>query len=191
MFSCGRAKTIRIRQRILRKYREVRKNTHYCVGHGKALDFLSISLRDAVPIMHTREERLFFFSSPYCFCEGKLFSEVNLWHLTALSSLWLLAHKAFKESSTFLGWLLWISLRPVIPILLSFFLFFFSTVRLQVVFGLPLLLFPSGAQVIAVLQSLFWSVISICPILSHLLIYAVSPFYSESNQSGQSGLNWP
>ena len=72
----------------------------------------------------------------------------------------------------------------------AFFLsFFFSTVRLQLVFGLPLLLFPSGAQVIAVLQSLFWSVISICPILSHLLIYAVSPFYSESNQSGQSGLN--
>ena len=125
MFSCGRAKTIRIRQRILRKYSEVRKNTHYCVGHGKALDFLSISLRDTVPIMHTHEERLFFFSSPYCFCEGKLFSEVNLWHLTALSSLWLLAHKAFKESSTFLGWLLWISLRPVIPILLSFFLSFF------------------------------------------------------------------
>ena len=101
MFSCGRAKTIRIRQRILRKYSEVRKNTHYCVGHGKALDFLSISLRDTVPIMHTREERLFFFSSPYCFCEGKLFSEVNLWHLTALSSLWLLAHKAFKESFHF------------------------------------------------------------------------------------------
>ena len=37
----------------------------------------------------------------------------------------------------------------------------FSTVRLQVVFGLPLLLFPSGAQVIAVLQSLFWSCLSI------------------------------
>ena len=33
----------------------------------------------------------------------------------------------------------------------------FSTVRLQVVFGLPLLLLPSGAQVIAVLQSLFWA----------------------------------
>ena len=61
VFSCGRAKTIRIRQRILRKYSEVRKNTHYCVGHGKALEFLSISLRDTVPIMHTREERLFFF----------------------------------------------------------------------------------------------------------------------------------
>ena len=51
--------------------------------------------------MHTREERLFFFSSPYYFCEDKLFSEVNLWHLTALSSLWLLAHKAFKESFHF------------------------------------------------------------------------------------------
>ena len=123
MFSCGWAKTIRIRQRILRKYSEVRKNTHYCVGHGKALEFLSISLRDTVPIMHTREERLFFFSSkrlvtilslarqpgdlkslfnsPYCFCEGKLFWEVNLWHLTALSSLWLLAHKAFTESLHF------------------------------------------------------------------------------------------
>ena len=58
----------------------------------------------------------------------------------------------------------------------------FSTVRLQLVFGLPLLLFPSGAQVIAVFQSLFWSCISICPIMSHLLIYAVSPFYSESTR---------
>ena len=79
-------------------------HTHYCVRHGKALEFLSISLRDTVPIMHTREGLLFFsskrlvtilslarppgdleslFNSPYCFCEGKLFSEVNLWHLTA------------------------------------------------------------------------------------------------------------
>ena len=41
------------------------------------------------------------FNSPYCFCEGKLFWEVNLWHLTALSSLWLLAHKAFTESLHF------------------------------------------------------------------------------------------
>ena len=52
----------------------------------------------------------------------------------------------------------------------------FSTVRLQLVFSLPLLLFPSGAES---LQSLFWSCIIICPIMSHLLIYAVSPFYSE------------
>ena len=203
MFSCGWAKTIRIRQRILRKYSEVRKNTHYCVGHGKALEFLSISLRDTVPIMHTREERLFFFPqkdlSRFCRSLGRLatlkasstrltaFVKVNssqrsicgtsqhyplceYWHIRPSQSL-----------STFLGWLLWISLRPVIPILLSFFLFF-STVRLQLVFGLPLLLFPSGAQVIAVFQSLFWSCISICPIMSDSLIYAVSPFYSESNR---------
>ena len=61
VFSCGRAKTIRIRQRILRKYSEVRKNTHYCVIHGKALEFLSISLRDTVAIMHTREGCFIFF----------------------------------------------------------------------------------------------------------------------------------
>ena len=30
VFSCGRAKTIRIRQRMLRKYSEVRKNTLLC-----------------------------------------------------------------------------------------------------------------------------------------------------------------
>ena len=76
VFSCGWAKTIRIRQRILRKYSEVRKNTHYCVGHGKALEFLSISLRDTVPIMHTREERLFFFPqkdlSRFCRSLGRL-----------------------------------------------------------------------------------------------------------------------
>ena len=203
MFSCGWAKTIRIRQTILRKYSEVRKNTHYCVGHGKALEFLSISLRDTVPIMHACEERLFFFPqkdlSRFCRSLGRLatlkasstrltaFVKVNssqrsicgtsqhyplcdYWHIRPSQSL-----------STFLGWLLWISLRPVIPILLSFFLFF-STVRLQLVFGLPLVLFPSGAQVIAVFQSLFRSCISICPIMSHSLIYAVSPFYSKSNR---------
>ena len=37
----------------------------------------------------------------------------------------------------------------------------FSTVHLQVVFSLPLFLFPSGAQVMAVLQSLFWSCIMV------------------------------
>ena len=67
VFSCGRAKTIRIRQRILRKYSEVKKtHTHYCVRHGKALEFLSISLRDTVPIMHTREGLLFFFFKKTC-----------------------------------------------------------------------------------------------------------------------------
>ena len=76
VFSCGRAKTIRIRQRILRKYSEVRKNTHYCVGHGKALEFLSMSLRDTVPIVHKREERFFFFPqkdlSRFCRSLGRL-----------------------------------------------------------------------------------------------------------------------
>ena len=38
----------------------------------------------------------------------------DYWHIRPSQSL-----------STFLGWLLWISLRPVIPILLSFFLSFY------------------------------------------------------------------
>ena len=46
----------------------------------------------------------------------------------------------------------------------------FSTVRLQVVFGLPLLLFPSGAQVTAMLQSPFWS----CLDVQSSSIYAAS-----------------
>ena len=97
-----------------------------------------------------------------------------------LSSLWLLAHKAFTESFHFsrLAAMDLTSSRNSYPV----FFLSFSTVRLQLVFGLPLLLFPSGAQVIAVFQSLFWSCISICPIMSHLLIYAVSPFYSESTR---------
>ena len=54
----------------------------------------------------------------------------------------------------------------------------FSTVCLQVVFGLPLLLFLSGAQVTAMFQSLFWSCLSILSnhlpsVLLHLfLIYS-------------------
>lgn len=84
------------------------------------------------------------------------------WHITP-------SHNLF----TFFGWLLWSSLRPIIPMLLSFFLSF-STVSLQVVFVLPLLLFPSGTQAITVLQLLFWSCISICPII----IYAVVPLFS-------------
>ena len=47
----------------------------------------------------------------------------------------------------------------------------FSTVRLQVVFGLTLVLFPSGVQVIAMLQLLFWSCLSMCPIIFHLLCF--------------------
>ena len=64
------------------------------------------------------------FHSPYCFFEGKLFSEVNLWHLT-YPPLWLLAHKAFAESFHFsrLAAMVLASLRPMIPILHSFFLF--------------------------------------------------------------------
>ena len=59
VISCGQAETIRIRQRILRKLSEVKKKQHCYVRRGKALEFLSISLRDTVPIMYTRE-RLFF-----------------------------------------------------------------------------------------------------------------------------------
>ena len=43
VISCGRAKTIPIRQRILRKYSE---------------EFLRVSLRDTVPIMHMHERLL-------------------------------------------------------------------------------------------------------------------------------------
>ena len=39
---------------------------------------------------------------------------------------------------------------------------------LQVVFGLPLLLFPSGAQVVAMLHSLFWSCLSKMSIFNNL-----------------------
>ena len=44
----------------------------------------------------------------------------------------------------------------------------FSTVRLQVVFGLPLLLLPSGAQLMATLQSSLRSFLRIWPIIFHL-----------------------
>ena len=46
----------------------------------------------------------------------------------------------------------------------------FSTICLQVVFGLSLLpLFPSGAQVIATLLLLFWS--CLCPFVFHLFCF--------------------
>ena len=44
------------------------------------------------------------------------------------------------------------------------------TVLLQVSFGLPLLRFPSGVQVNAVLTCLFLSIRSTCPIHLHLLL---------------------
>ena len=58
VFSCGRANTIRKRQRILRKHSEVKK--HYCARHGKALEFASIPSRDTILIMRTREGFSFF-----------------------------------------------------------------------------------------------------------------------------------
>ena len=62
----------------------------------------------------------------------------------------------------------------------------FSTDLLQVVFGFPFLLFPSVTQVIAMLQSLFWSCLSICLIIfrlryfTSLLIGFISALYSSS-----------
>ena len=83
-----------------------------------------------------------------------------------LSSLCLRAHKAFTESLHLsrLTATVFTSSHDCHPAsALSF-----STVRVQVAFGLPLLLFSSGAQVIAILQLLFWSCLSICPIILHL-----------------------
>ena len=67
----------------------------------------------------------------------------------------------------------------------------FSTVRIQVVFGLPLLLFPSGAGVIATLQLLFWSYLSICPIIFHLRHFtsSLSGFMSALSNNA-SLLTW-
>ena len=70
-----------------------------------------------------------------------------------LSSSCLVAHKAFPQSlhASRLAATVFTSSHDRHPAsALSF-----STVRLQVVFGLPLLLFPSGAQVTAMLQSPF------------------------------------
>ena len=47
----------------------------------------------------------------------------------------------------------------------------FSTVRRHVVFGLPLFLFPSGAQVIATFMRLCLSCRKMCPIIFHLLLF--------------------
>ena len=83
-----------------------------------------------------------------------------------LSSLCLMAHKAFTESlhlSRLAATVFACSHDCHSASALSF-----STVRVQVAFGLPLLLFSSGAQVIAMLQLLFWSCLSICSIILHL-----------------------
>ena len=50
----------------------------------------------------------------------------------------------------------------------------FSTVRLQVVFGRPTLLLPSGFHVIAVMQCLLSSIRRTCPIHFHLLAFTSS-----------------
>ena len=85
-----------------------------------------------------------------------------------LSSSCLVAYKAFTESlhASRLAATVFTSSHDRHPSsALSF-----STVRLQVVFGLPLLLFPSGAQVTAMLQSPFWS----CLDVQSSSIYAAS-----------------
>ena len=95
-----------------------------------------------------------------------------------LSTSCLVAHKAFTERFHFS--------RSAAAVLTSdhdfhpAYFFSFSTVRLQVVFGLPFLLFPSFAQVIAMLQSLLWSCRSMCPIIFHLrsLTSSLSGFIS-------------
>ena len=144
MISCGRAKTIQIRRRILRKFSEVKKKTLLCQTWKSTGIFKYIFKRHCPDYAHARKTFFFFlkrlvtilslapppgdleslFHSPYCFCEGKLFSAVNLWHLT-YPPLWLLAHKAFAESFHFsrLAAMVLASLRPMIPILLSFFIF--------------------------------------------------------------------
>ena len=83
-----------------------------------------------------------------------------------LSSLCLMAHKALSESLHLsqLTATVFPSSHDCHPAsALSF-----STVLFQVVFGLRPLLFSSGAQVIAMLQLLFWSCLSICSIILHL-----------------------
>ena len=94
-----------------------------------------------------------------------------------LSATRLVAHKAFTEHFH-LSW-------SAATIRTSFHDFqpasslSFSTVHLQVVFGLPLLLLPSGAQIIAMLQLLFWSCLSINYVQSSS-IYVTSLLHSAA-----------
>ena len=77
-----------------------------------------------------------------------------------------MAHKAFTESfhvSPLASMVFTSSHDHHLACALSF-----STVCLQVVCGLPLLLFLSGAQVIVMLQSLFLSCPIMCPIIFYL-----------------------
>ena len=102
VISCGQAKTIRIRQRILRKYSEAKKKkTLLCQAWKSTGIFKYIFIGHCPDYAHARKTFLSLkrlvtilslarppgdleslFHLPYCFCEGKLLSEVNLWHLT-------------------------------------------------------------------------------------------------------------
>ena len=55
----------------------------------------------------------------------------------------------------------------------------FSTVLLHVSFGLPLFLFPSGAQSSAVLVFLLLSILRTCPIHCHLLFFTIVLIFSS------------
>ena len=84
-----------------------------------------------------------------------------------LSSSCPMAHRAFMESFHFsltAATTRTSSQEPQPPSLISL-----STVLLQVVFGLPRLLLPSGAHDIATLQLFSQSCLRICPIIFHLL----------------------
>ena len=196
MFSSGRAKTIRIRQRILRKYSEVKKKTLLYQTWKSTGIFKYVSLRDTVPIMRKRKGLFFFLKRLVTILSlarppGTL--KASYTRLTAfikvkssqrstcgtspaypLRDSWHIS-KAFTGTFHFS--------RLVVMVLTSshdsypaFFLSF-STVHLQIGFGLPLLLFSTGAQVMAALQSLFWSCIIVY--IRSSLIYAVSPLNSK------------
>lgn len=92
----------------------------------------------------------------------------NHLHLEQLSFLYLYGtqclHRAFLtlSDSQFLLTSHPKTTNPLLPLL-------FSSVLFNVVFGLPLCLFPFGFQVNATLQSLFWSCLRMCPTIFHHL----------------------
>lgn len=85
---------------------------------------------------------------------------------THLSSSRLVSHKAFTEH--FHLSLSDATARTSFHVLQPASFLSISTVRLQVVFDLPLFLFPPGAQVMAMLQWLFGSCLRMWPIIFHL-----------------------
>ena len=77
VFSCGRAKTIRIRQRILRKYSEVKKNTHtlLCQTWQSTGIFKYIFKGHCPDYAHARRTFIFFLQkelSRFCRSLGRL-----------------------------------------------------------------------------------------------------------------------